>query len=64
MWHTGRAAQFHSAAAQSGAATVFDGWDFAGIGSTGMVGSVRTRHSGQVWYRHRRTELLGQNARR
>jgi hypothetical protein len=62
-WHTGGVPQFGSAANQAGSIAAFDGWDFTGAGSSHADGAARTRHQEQVWYRHRRTEMLGESAR-
>jgi hypothetical protein len=63
VWHTGGVPQFGSAANQAGNIAAFDDWDFAGAGSSHADGAARTRRQEQVWYRHRRTEMLGESAR-
>ena len=63
VWHTGGVPQAGSPANQASSSSAIDDWDYSDVGPLQADGVARTRHQEQVWYRHRRTEMLGESAR-
>ncbi len=63
VWYTGGVPQFGSTANPVGSTATFDEWDYSDAGSLHADGAARSRHQEQAWYRHRRTERLGESAR-